>query len=232
MQMDKQQLIILHGALGASHQFKRLKFLLQDSFEVHLMNFSGHGGKPFESDFSIQQFAHELDVFINENGLNEAKIFGYSMGGYVALHLARKKPGKISKIFTLGTKFDWTPESAEKEVKMLNPDKIEEKIPAFAQVLAKRHAPNNWREVLDKTKQLMIALGEGAALSTADFQQTATQAMIGIGTEDEMVSMEESQYVANALPHGLIKVFEGVKHPIEKMNEELLVKEIKKFFKK
>ena len=54
------------------------------------------------------------------------------MGGYVALQLANKHPKYVQKIITLGTKFAWDKETAAKEVKMLNPEKIEEKIPAFA----------------------------------------------------------------------------------------------------
>ena len=47
---------------------------------------------------------------------------GHSMGGYVALKLALKRPELVDRIITLGTKFNWTPEVAAKEVKMLNPD--------------------------------------------------------------------------------------------------------------
>ena len=45
----------------------------------------------------------------------------------------------IQKVFTLATKFEWTPDIAQKEIKMLDAAKIAEKIPAFAQLLEKRH---------------------------------------------------------------------------------------------
>ena len=76
---------------------------------------------------------------MNENYIQTIDIFGYSMGGYVALWLARFYPDRVGKIFTLGTKLKWNDEEAEKEIKMLNPEKVELKVPAFAQQLAERH---------------------------------------------------------------------------------------------
>ena len=41
----KEHIILLHGALGSENQFSQLKESLADKFEVHSMNFEGHGGK-------------------------------------------------------------------------------------------------------------------------------------------------------------------------------------------
>ena len=128
------------------------------------MNFEGHGGRPSDRPYSIDAFSENLVSFIHEKELNQANIFGYSMGGYVALKTAQTRPDLINKIFTLGTKFNWSPESAAKEVKMLNPDKIEEKVPAFAKALQERHSPGDWKVVLRKTSEMMIDLGHRSCL--------------------------------------------------------------------
>jgi hypothetical protein len=57
------------------------------------------------------------------------------MGGYVALYLASANENLLDKIANLGTKFDWNPETALKESKMLNVEQIEIKVPKFAEVL-------------------------------------------------------------------------------------------------
>jgi len=229
---NKQPLIVLHGALGATVQFDQLVELLSENFDVHTFNFSGHGGRSFNSDFSIEEFAKNLDEFIQSKGLQHVDVFGYSMGGYVALKLASYKPDLIGKIHTLGTKFNWTPETAAKEVKMLNPEKIEEKVPAFAKALAERHAPNDWKEVLNKTKEMMLALGDKNALTPQDFSSIGHQVIIGIGDEDNMATIEESEQVANNLPNGTLKKFEGFKHPIEQVDQKELANTLTKFFKK
>ena len=124
-------LILLHGALGSMEQFSEAKELLSKEFNVHVFNFSGHGGKRIETPFSIEQFVDDTSTYLDQHQIKSTHIFGYSMGGYVALQLARDHPGKIEKIMTLGTKFNWTPESAENEVRMLVPKVIESKIPKF-----------------------------------------------------------------------------------------------------
>lgn len=225
-----RNLIILHGALGAQDQFDVLADSLESEFNIYLLNFSGHGGESFESNFSIEQFATELEAFITNNELHQPLVFGYSMGGYVALKLASEKPDLIHSLFTLGTKFDWSPATAAHEVKMLNPEKIEEKVPAFAKALEERHAPNDWKEVLSRTKQMMLDLGNTPALSISDFEKIEMPVMIGIGDSDNMVSLAESEAVSNALPNGQLRVFDGFKHPIEQVDLTILKNELVRFF--
>ncbi|MFT5858564.1 MAG: hypothetical protein ACI865_000652 [Flavobacteriaceae bacterium] len=49
----KPNLILLLGALGSEKQFNFLKPLLEKTFDVHTMNFDGHGGRATSSDYSI-----------------------------------------------------------------------------------------------------------------------------------------------------------------------------------
>ena len=152
--------LLLHGALGSKTQLDPLKVALEASGKtVYSLNFSGHSGESFRHDFGIETFAGDVLRFMEAQGLKIADIFGYSMGGYVALWLAHQHPSSAGRIVTLGTKFDWTPESAEREVKKVDPQKIEEKIPAFARILQHRHAPNDWKELLHKTAAMMTTLG-------------------------------------------------------------------------
>ena len=102
----KTKLLLLHGALGSRQQFEPWKKILADSFEVFDFNFSGHGGYLIDGPFSIDQFVQDTMAIINENDLDSPNIFGYSMGGYVALKLAHDFPGSVNRIITLGPNFD------------------------------------------------------------------------------------------------------------------------------
>ena len=146
--MKKENLLLLHGALGSKVQLRPLKQILEQKFNVFDLNFEGHGDVYSEQDFSIDLFASNVRDFLKEQNLENTHIFGYSMGGYVALHLANHKPSLVNKIVTLGTKFDWNPEGAAREIKMLNPEKVEEKIPAFAGYLNKLHSALSWKVVM------------------------------------------------------------------------------------
>jgi pimeloyl-ACP methyl ester carboxylesterase len=226
----KTSIILLHGALGASVQLQRLADNLNTTFDVHLLNFSGHGGKPFEKDFNVAQFANELKNYLDAFPQKQFCVFGYSMGGYVALYLESKYPRSISSIFTLATKFDWNPDSSAKEAAMLNPEKLLEKVPAFSAELEKRHAPNNWKTLLQKTAEMMVEMGDNPPLSSNSFKQITLPVLLGRGDLDKMVSKEETMQVVNSLPNGFFKNYDNWQHPIEKVDIEILAAEIRQFF--
>lgn len=225
----KSNLILLHGALGSKHQFAQLEPLLSSHFNVFTFDFEGHGGRPSQNPYSMDLFSQNVLDFMTENDILSSHLFGYSMGGYVALMLAKNNPEKVEKIMTLGTKFDWTPETSQKEIRMLNPEKIEIKVPKFAATLQKRHHPLDWKEVLQKTAEMMLHLGNGMALTTEDLKTISHDVLIGIGSEDNMVTLEESRLTAAALPNGNIEVFPNFRHPIELIDFEKLAHRINAF---
>lgn len=227
--MQKENIILLHGALGTQKQVVKLKNELLTHFNVFTFNFEGHGENMSKEAFSIELFTQNLEDFIQNNQLENSLVFGYSMGGYVALNYAKKHPNKLKKIITFGTKFDWTPESALKETGKLNPEKIEEKIPQFATFLEKSLAPNNWKMVMNKTAQMMLDLGNSAALQIEDLKEISTPTLITIGTLDNMVSLDESKFATSHLKNAELLELEGFVHPIEQNDLEVLAKTIVDF---
>ena len=215
-------LLLLHGALGSRDQFTQLAQLLAPAFKVYSFNFSGHGGNRPDNAFSIELFVNDIFKFLETNKLDSVHIFGFSMGGYVALQLAKDYPALVGKIISLGTKFNWTKASAEKEIRLLNPEVIEQKIPKFAEMLKKRHLPTDWKEVMQKTAQMMFELGNGPAMKAEDFKKIENNVLICLGTEDNMVTQAESLEVVSFLKNGRFQLIDGFKHPIESVNMETL----------
>lgn len=225
-----KHILLLHGALGAKQQLAPIADRLRFDSEVVSLNFSGHGGAPFANSFGIDQFMAEVLDFLDNNQLEQVDIFGYSMGGYVALNLAALHPQRVRKIVTLGTKFEWTPESAAKETKMLDPEKIELKVPAFAAQLGQLHAPNDWKILLQKTAQLMLELGQQPPLTPTVLSGIRQEALICLGDADQMVGMEETKQAASALPNGRFYLLEQTPHPIEKVDTDKLSAVLRTFF--
>ncbi|HET8809255.1 MAG TPA: alpha/beta hydrolase [Flavobacteriaceae bacterium] len=223
-------LLLLHGALGNKNQFLSLEQFLQPHFKVYALNFSGHGGSVFDGEFSMDTFEKDVLRFMKNNSIEKTHIFGYSMGGYVALNLALHFPEKIEKIMTLGTKINWNPEAAAKELKMLDPEKIEEKVPAFAENLKKTHFPSDWKMVVNKTAKMMQGLGEGKSLKTENFKTITAPVLATIGSEDVMVTKEEAKKLANALPQGSFLEIDGFPHPIEQVDTQKLSEIMIRYF--
>jgi pimeloyl-ACP methyl ester carboxylesterase len=217
-------LLLLHGALGGKQQLEPLRTALQDHFNVHTLNFEGHGGRPADQPYSIDRFVQNVLDHLEENNLENCSVFGYSMGGYVALKLSSRHPGKIRSIATLGTKFAWSPEIAAKETAMLNPQKIEEKVPKFAAALEQLHAPLDWKKVMNNTAELMRNLGDQPALTHDDLQNIDIPVTLLLGSEDTMVTPQETLDVQSLLQHSWYERIDGWQHPIERVNAAELAK--------
>ncbi|WP_299706515.1 alpha/beta fold hydrolase [uncultured Pontibacter sp.] len=224
-------LLLLHGALGSATTLQPLQQLLEPYYTVHTLNFTGHGGTDLSADaFSIEAFAEDTLRYLEEQDLQTVDIFGYSMGGYVALYLALQHPARVGRIFTLATKFAWSPETAAKEVKMLQPQKIEEKVPAFATVLAERHSPTDWREVMTRTADMMQALGRQPLLTEAALAQLDKPVRVSVGDRDNMVGIQETVWAYQQLPQASLLVMPDTRHPLDQVELQRLQWEIRQFF--
>lgn len=223
----KQNLILLHGALGSALQFKELANLLKPTFNVFTYDFDGHGFGTDTNTMSVQLFSEKLSQFVRQNKLEQARVFGYSMGGYVALTAQANYGNMFSQIITLGTKFDWSPAIAEQEIKMIDPEKIEEKIPTFAAYLASIQAPKDWKKVLLQTQELMRSLGNNPLLSSEILARIDIPVRMCVGELDKMVSVEETNVVQQQILHAAIEIVKDVPHPIQQIDPKILVELIK-----
>lgn len=227
---QKPALILLHGALGCASQFEMLKNSLSDTFECETFDFTGHGKNSAGNAFRMGDLSEQLKTLILQKQLDHPFVFGYSMGGYAALVLELRQPGSLGALLTLGTKFRWNEEESIKESKMLNPEKIKEKVPAFAARLAALHGDLQWEQMLKETAEMMLDLGRNPLLDDGSLGQLHIPVCIGRGEQDHMVSQEESEMAAQALPRGVYREFSGMEHPIEKVDVARLSNEIRSFF--
>ncbi|QEC67673.1 alpha/beta hydrolase [Panacibacter ginsenosidivorans] len=225
-----QHLLLLHGAFGAKDQFEPLTEKLKDDFIIHTLNFSAHGGTPIPgTSLSIELYAKDVLHYMLTQNIEQANIFGYSMGGYVAMYIAKHAADKVKKNVTLASKFHWDETIAAKEVKMLDAAAIELKVPAFAQQLAARHAPSDWKLLLQKTAEMMMNLGRNNTLSINDYNSIATSSLLMLGDRDKMVTLEETIAVYKNLPNAQLSVLPNTSHPIEQVDTDMLSYIIRNF---
>jgi pimeloyl-ACP methyl ester carboxylesterase len=224
----KPNLILLHGAIGSAAQMQLLADILSEHFTCHLVNFGGHGGeKP--GPLSITRLSGELAAYIQHHQLQPAAIFGYSMGGYVALNTALHLPQLVGRIMTYGTLLDWNPERAAKEITLLNPETLKQKVPKFADKLAKVHGEDNWEDLLRHTSDMLLAMGQQPPISLLSMQAIEQPVKLCVGDRDA-VSIKETEDVYRMLPVGCMSVLPNSPHPLEKVDHQLLAFEIKHFF--
>ena len=221
-------LLLLHGALGARTQFDALRPLLDPAWSVLAPDLEGHGARDLNGGrpFRIEHFAENARDHLAEHGVTRAAIFGYSMGGYVALHLAATHPALVSHVVTLGTRLAWTREAAERECAQLDAATLMEKVPRFAVALAERHTGAGWECVLRETAGLLRALGERPPLTPEVLRAISCPTRLMVGDRDATVTLEEARDAARALPRGELEVLPGTPHPFEKVRLERVARAI------
>jgi pimeloyl-ACP methyl ester carboxylesterase len=224
--------LLLHGALGAGRQMEPLAAALGEYCRVHRMDFEGHGDAPFrDRPFRMEHFPENVRERLDALELRSACIFGYSMGGYVALQLALALPERVERIATLGTKFRWDAETATAEGRRLDPVKIRAKVPHFADVLEERHrVAGGWEHVLARTADLLRDLGDNPRLTDRELARIAHPVCVCVGEKDTTVGMEETSAVAGTLPSGTLCVLPDTPHPIEQVRIDLLAPILLDFF--
>ncbi|HEX6191207.1 MAG TPA: alpha/beta fold hydrolase [Chitinophagaceae bacterium] len=225
-----QDLLLLHGAIGAKDQLDGLAEALRPFYKIHTINFPGHGGEPLSKDFfSIPGFATTVRDYLQTHAISTSHIFGYSMGGYVGMYIAKNYPAEVGKLVTLATKYYWDVEVAAKEIKMLNPATIMQKVPAFAQQLQKRHGTEAWVTLLDKTKELLLGLGNDNLLQPQDYSTISTECLLMLGDRDKMVTLEETLSTYQRLMNAQFSVLPATAHPIEQVDIDLIVFQVRRF---
>ena len=211
----KIDLIILHGALGSAPQFFDCVPFLEEFCNVKIFEFPGHGTNVSDDELSIENCAVALKEYIQL--VPKPHIFGYSMGGYVALYANSIGLINPESIITLATKFDWSPEFASKEVQKLDKENLLKVAPTFIDSLKFYHG-NNWEPLLDKTKNLMTSLGAKKLLDEQALVKITVPTCISIGYKDKMVSLEESLRAARNIPKAEFQVYPKLQHPVERIN--------------
>jgi len=219
----KPHLLLLHGALGSARQLRPLAENLADLATVHTMDFAGHGGQPLVAeDFAMTHFARQVKAFIAALNVGPVHVLGYSMGGYAALLAAQETADLFASITTLGTKFDWNPNSAEGETRFLVPEKMAAKIPAFVERLAQFHAPTPWAEVVEATAVMLRELGQTAPLSAPRLVATGLLIQILVGDADQTAGPAASEEFARQLPNAAFALLANTPHALEQVRTEEL----------
>jgi len=162
--------------------------------------------------------------------ISKADLFGYSMGGYVALHLAASSPDRVRRVATLATKLAWTPEIVARECALLDAATIRTKVPTFAAALEARHIAMGWEALLTKTADLLHDLGARPRITNDALASIRQPVRIAVGDRDATVTIDECVAAVRQLPHGELEVVPRTPHPFEKVPIEHVAYSLSEFF--
>jgi pimeloyl-ACP methyl ester carboxylesterase len=100
-------LVLLHGILGSERMWEDVVPLLADRHEVIAPTLLGHRGghAPSARPASVERLVEDVERVLAELGLGQVHVAGNSMGGWVALELARR--GRALSVCALSPAGAW-----------------------------------------------------------------------------------------------------------------------------
>lgn len=204
-------LVLIHGALGNAKEFNEISSFLAKKYNVIIYEIPHHGEQKDASiSFTIDALTQDLETFIEKIG--SCYIYGFSLGGYVALSAAQNGNRNILGVITQGTKLDWSPASAEKETKSLDLDFLKTKAKSFYDYLINLHG-FYLPELLEKTASFMLDLGNSPCLNEKSVKSITCQVRMIRGGKDKMVSKEESLRICDSIDNSYYFEIPSFIHP-------------------
>ena len=103
-----QPLLILHGFLGMSDNWKTLAtHYASDGFQVHALDLRNHGRSFHSEIFNYDAMVQDILDYCHDHQLDTISIIGHSMGGKVAMLFAVQHPNNVNKLIVadIGTKY-------------------------------------------------------------------------------------------------------------------------------
>lgn len=92
-------LVVLHGGLGSGEMFGPILPILSANHEVILPDLQGHGRTAdIDRPIEARHMADDIAALIDQLGLEQPDLIGYSLGGGVAMHVAFRYPERIRKL--------------------------------------------------------------------------------------------------------------------------------------
>jgi pimeloyl-ACP methyl ester carboxylesterase len=227
----RTDLILLHGALGDATQLAPLADRLGRDRRTIVVELEGHGATPSPNrPLRIESFAASVLETMDDANISQADVFGYSMGGYVALYLAATWPDRVRRIATLATKLAWTPEIAARECALLDAATIRAKVPKFAAALEAKHTATGWEPLLTDTADLLRELGSRPRITDELLASIGQPVRISVGDRDATVTLDECVSAVRQLRNGELEVLPQTPHPFEKAPIERVAYSLSEFF--
>ena len=105
-----QPIILLHGWINSWDVWREFMISLAETkrYRVYALDFWGFGesakdSKAASSSFQISSYVEMVHQFMDVLGIQNAPIFGHSMGGTVALQMALTYPERVKKVAIVGS---------------------------------------------------------------------------------------------------------------------------------
>jgi pimeloyl-ACP methyl ester carboxylesterase len=203
---DGRPMLLLHAALQTSESMEPLRERLEPlGLRLIQVDQRGHGktANPGRR-LSIATLADDIEALIRHLGLERPLAAGYSLGGIVAIELARR--GLLSGLVVLASRI----RPAQRGRETFAPANIAARSPQWAKQLAEKHEEVAWEELATELGEL---LSTWPGFDPADLARIQIPLLVVQGDRDQMVSLRHGEELAATVPGARLHVVPRAGHP-------------------
>jgi methylmalonyl-CoA epimerase len=207
-------LVMLHGAAGCTTlETAPLMRRLETQFHVIAVDLQGHGSSPAtDTPISFATFTDDLLELLDALELQETSLFGFSMGGNVALDVARRAPNRIRSVAAHGANVTWTDERAADMQARLDADTLAKKSDRLVQHLSAHH--DDWDRLFRRMHDWVATLPEQTPDMQAMAEKVTVPTLISCVDRDGLFSLDETLTLHSLLPDARLEIFRGSHHAL------------------
>ena len=242
-----EAIVFLHGYSDSWFSFSRVLPLLSAEYHAFALTQRGHGDsdKP-QCCYTPEDFAADVDAFMEALGIEEATLVGASTGALFAQRVALSYPPRVSRLVLVGAQ---TPVNEanevvlglQEEVRALEDPVPPEFVRAFQEGTIHQPVPQEFLDtVVSESLKLPARVWrdylEGAVLSidqdyVLELRQIDVPTLMLWGDEDPLFPREEQERLAAAIPGATLKVYPETGHAVHWDRPEWVVRDLEEFMK-
>lgn len=221
---DAPPVVILHGAAGCTQmETERLARRLSSSFRVIALDFAGHGqSDPLEElHFSPSLFTDNVDALFNHLSLEKAHIFGFSLGGFIALAFAHRNPHRVQRLAVHATNMIWDQKLVDLMLSRLDHELIKKRSAELVQYLSDMHGGENWVTLFERMKTYTLEL-RGYFDEYAGVEQVPLPTLVTAVDKDDLFTVDSPVFLYKHLPDSTLAILPGKRHALQNVDLDLL----------
>lgn len=231
-------LVLLHAFPVWSAMYDDVRDQLGVACRLHTPDLPGFGAAALPgAEPSLDHYADAVVGHLDAAGVERAVIGGTSMGGYVAMALLRRHPGRVAGLVLVDTKAGADPEPARANREriasaVLASGAVDVVLAEVCPLLVGQTTERDRPEVVARVRTWAAAARPEAVAwaqramaarpdSFAALGGAAVPALVVVGAEDRLSPVDDARAMAEALPHGELVVLAGAGHltPVEAPGE-------------